>query len=168
MLLSKSPRYDNGDQTDLPDRGFDVLNSKFVLQMVAALSISVAGPAAAHHSFALYDMTKTLSAKAVIKDFHWGAPHSSASFMVKDTAGRDQVLTLQGAAPARMARAGFNPKDMHRGIKVEITWHPLRNGEGGTLMTIKFPDGRIYKDDEYDFTRETQAAPPGAPSGATP
>ena len=168
MLSGKRPRCDGADQTDLSDRGFAVLNSKLVLKTVAGLSIAVAGLATAHHSYALYDMTKTLSAKAVIKDFHWGAPHSSASFMVKDAAGLDQILTLQGAAPARMARAGFNPKDMHRGIKVEIAWHPLRNGAGGTLMTIKFPDGRIYKDDEYDFTREAQAAPPGVPPAILP
>jgi len=144
---------------------------KLFLQTAAVLSIAtLSAPIMAHHSYALYDMTKTLNAKAVIKDFHWGAPHSSASFVIKGADGREEILTLQGAAPARMARAGFDPKDMHRGIKVDITWHPLRSGTtGGTLMTIKFPDGRVYTDDEYDFTRhDAQSAPPGAPPAAQP
>lgn len=151
MLSGKSPRY-----------------SRLVLKMIAVLSMAIAVPAAAHHSFALYDMSKTMSAKAVIKDFHWGAPHSSASFVIKDGSGPGRILTLQGAAPARMMRAGFNPKDMHRGMNVEIAWHPLRNGEGGSLMAIKFPDGRTFKDDEYDFTRENPATPPDAPSAPGP
>jgi Family of unknown function (DUF6152) len=168
MLSGKRPRCNGADQTDLSDGRFDVLNFRLVLKAVAVLSMAVAGPAAAHHSFALYDMTKTLSAKAVIKDFHWGAPHSSASFVIKEGSGPGRVLTLQGAAPGRMKRAGFDPKDMRRGMNVEITWHPLRNGEGGSLMAIKFPDGRTFKDDEYDFTRENPAAPPGDPAATTP
>jgi hypothetical protein len=81
-------------------------------------------------------------------------------------------IAVAGPAPARMMRAGFNPKDMHRGMNVEIAWHPLCNGEGGSLMAIlmaiKFPDGRTFKDDEYDFARENPATPPDAPSASSP
>jgi len=141
------------------------------LRAIAILSIAVVGgPATAHHSFAPYDMTRTLSAPAVIKDFHWGAPHSAASFVIKDADGKEQILTLQGAAPGMMARAGFNPRDMRRGLKVEITWHPLRSGaRGGTLMSMKLPDGRVYKDTEYAFSDEgKQAVAPGAPPAPKP
>ena len=138
---------------------------------IAILSIAVVGgPATAHHSFAPYDMTKTLSAAAVIKDFHWGAPHSAASFVIIDAKGKEQNLTLQGAAPGMMARAGFNPRDMRRGVKVDITWHPLRSGAaGGTLMTMKFPDGKVYADTEYAFSDEgKQSGQPGAPPASKP
>lgn len=144
---------------------------KVFLGAAAALLIAtVGGTATAHHSYALYDMSKTMSSPAVLKDFHWGAPHSSASFVLKGSNGREQILTLQGAAPALMARAGFNPKDLRRGMKVDITWHPLRNGTaGGTLATIKFPDGRVFTDSEYAFSDgEKQSSPPDAPSSARP
>lgn len=136
--------------------------------IAAMLMTAVAYPVAAHHSYAPYDMTTTVSAQATLKDFHWGAPHSSASFNIKGTGGKEQLLTLQGAAPALMARAGFSPKDMRRGLKVEITWHPLRNGTpGGTLALIKFPDGRVFKDSEYDFD-EPAPAQPGTQPPAQP
>lgn len=144
---------------------------EFFLRAAATLLIATVGrPAMAHHSYALYDMSKIMSSPAVLKDFHWGAPHSSASFVLKGGDGREQVLTLQGAAPALMARAGFNPKDLRRGMKVDITWHPLRNGTaGGTLATIKFPDGRVFEDSEYAFTDgEKQSPPSDAPSSARP
>jgi hypothetical protein len=144
---------------------------KLFSSAIAILSITVVGgPATAHHSFAPYDMTRTLSAPAVIKDFHWGAPHSAASFVIKDAEGNGQTLTLQGAAPGMMARAGFNPRDMRRGVKVDITWHPLRSGaRGGTLVTMKFQDGRVYKDTEYAFSDEgKQPVPPGASPAPKP
>jgi hypothetical protein len=112
-------------------------------------------------------MTKMLSTQATIKDFHWGAPHSSASFVIKGTSRKEEILTLQGAAPGRMWQAGFNPKDMRRGTKVEISWHPLRSGTpGGTLATLKFPDGRVFEDTEYKFTDGPPPVP--GPSGAQP
>lgn len=118
--------------------------------LLASLMLVAAGPASAHHSYALYDMTKTLSAKATVKEFYWGAPHSSVSLTLEEDGGEPQYLTLQGAAPISMSKAGFNPKDIRRGMKVEITWHPLRSGKlGGTLASIKFEDGRVFSDNEF-------------------
>lgn len=114
---------------------------------IAVLVMASAAPAWAHHSFAAYDMTKTQTAEATIKEFHWGAPHSSAVFTIKNPDGTTQEITLQGGAPAAMSRAGFQPKDMKRGEKVEIVWHPLRNNSpGGALSSIRFSDGRVFKD----------------------
>lgn len=125
-------------------------NKQFVLALAATALSTFAGTAAAHHSYAPYDMTKTVKAAATIKEFYWGAPHSSASFVIRGEDGQPQNLTLQGAAPNTMLRAGFNPRDMRRGIEVEITWHPMRNGKpGGTLATMKLPDGRVFKDNEF-------------------
>jgi hypothetical protein len=40
------------------------------------------------------------------------------------------------------------------GDQVEIVWHPSRNGNlGGTLSSIKLPDGRTYKDAEFEGAR---------------
>lgn len=143
---------------------------RFLFGLVTAvLIVAGVGPAMAHHSYAPYDMTKTLSAQATLKDFHWGAPHSSATFVIKGKGGKEEILTLQGAAPVLMAKAGFNPKDMRRGLKIEITWHPLRNGTpGGTMATLKFPDGRVFKDSEFDFTDPSPPQPPAQPAAQPP
>lgn len=40
--------------------------------------------------------------------------------------------------------------DFKVGEKVEITWHSTRNGTpGGILSSIKFADGREFKDQEF-------------------
>lgn len=126
--------------------------------ITACLLTAATDSVLAHHSYAPYDMTKTMKADATVKEFYWEAPHSSASFVIKGKDGKPQNLTLQGGAPITIMRAGFHPKDIRRGMKVEITWHPLRNGElGGTLSSMKFEDGRFFKDNEFgDPTPATQ------------
>ena len=117
---------------------------------MSAVSLIASAGVWAHHSYAAYDMTKTLKAAATVKEFYWGAPHSSANFVILGPGGKQQSLTLQGGAPATMMKQGLSPRDIRKGMKVEITWHPLRSGEpGGTLATIKFEDGRVFGDNEF-------------------
>jgi len=54
----------------------------------------------AHHSAAGYDMKKTETAQATIKEFRWGAPHSAAVFTIKGPKGELQELNTSSAAPA--------------------------------------------------------------------
>lgn len=120
-----------------------------------ALAAAIAAPASAHHSGAGYDMKKTYTAQATLKEFRWGAPHSAAVFVIKDKNGKSQEINVATASPGMLTRQGFKPKDFKVGEKVEIAWHPSRNGNlGGTLSSIKLPDGRIFKDAEFEGARD--------------
>ncbi len=142
--------------------------------VLAAATVGAAMPAWAHHSFGGYDMTKTMTAHATIKAFHWGAPHSEAEFLILSQDGKAQQILLQGAAPGAMIKQGFHPKDLRPGDTVTITWHPSRIGSGGQLATILFSDGRVFKDTEGLTFRPQQqpgaapgaGAPPGGPGAA--
>jgi hypothetical protein len=114
------------------------------------LAASWAAPVSAHHSGAGYDMSKTLSASATLKEFRWGAPHSAVVFIIKGADGKPQEVSMGSAAPANFSRQGFKPKDFKVGDKMQITWHPSKNGAiGGTLATITLPDGRKFGDAEF-------------------
>ena len=65
----------------------------------AGLSVILAAPLWAHHSGAGYDMSKTLSADATLKEFRWGAPHSQVVFMIKGADGKFRFddMTEQGS-----------------------------------------------------------------------
>jgi hypothetical protein len=118
--------------------------------MIAGLSVILAAPLWAHHSGAGYDMSKTLSADATLKEFRWGAPHSQVVFMIKGADGKSEEVSMASAAPASFARAGFKPKDFKTGEKMKITWHPSKSGAtGGTLLTITLADGRQFGDPEF-------------------
>lgn len=125
-------------------------NLKLAVRPWLAAMALVAAPAWAHHSAVGYDLTRTVSANATLKEFLWIAPHSSAVFTIVTADGKAQEITLGSAAPNKFAGQGFKPRDFKAGQKVEITWYPTRNGKpGGLLATMKLPDGRVFEDIEF-------------------
>jgi hypothetical protein len=115
------------------------------------LLLAVTPPVSAHHSAAGYDMSKTLSAPATLKEFRWGAPHSTAVFIIKGADGKPAEVTVASATPATFMKQGFKPRDFKPGEKLEITWHPSRSGNiGGSLDSMKLPDGRVFKETEFN------------------
>lgn len=122
---------------------------QFGAALTLAFTVALTFPAAAHHSFAVYDLTQTKTAAGTIKEFNFGAPHSTATFTIMGPDGKSQNLTLQGAAPAALSRAGFKPRDFSKGTQVEISWHPVRTGgPEGAMIMLKLSDGRVFNDEE--------------------
>jgi len=113
--------------------------------LALAISIGLAGamsPAAAHHSFAMFDQTKLLSAKGTVSEFHWTNPHSFVVVEVKDARGSTRY-TLECSSTNMMSRAGWKLSTMNPGDAVGITYYPLRSGQpGGMLKTITLPGGK--------------------------
>jgi hypothetical protein len=144
-------------------RGFVVLTA------VAVVAVLAANPAAAHHSFAMYDMSRTQSASGTIKEFRWGAPHSSVLITIKagDSPARD--LSLLSGSPLAFSKQGFNPKSIKVGDKVQLSWHPNWNGSfGGVVATMKFPNGGLYTESEIAPGVPGAGGPPGAPPAGGP
>jgi hypothetical protein len=133
------------------------------------LAAGLAAPLSAHHSGAGYDMSKTLSAQATLKEFRWGAPHSAAVFIVKGEDGKPQEMTMAAATPSAFTRQGFKPRDFKVGDKMEITWHPSKSGAGGALAGMKLADGRKFGDVEIGLLSggpaDTQAQDAQFPQG---
>jgi hypothetical protein len=114
------------------------------------LAMAITAPVWAHHSAVGYDLSKTLSAEATLKEFRWSSPHSEAIFVIKGPDGKAEDMTVASATPAMFVKQGFKPKDFQIGDKMEISWHPAKSGHlGGMLASMKFPDGRVFKDVEF-------------------
>jgi Family of unknown function (DUF6152) len=148
-----------------------IAKSEFL--MCGILLLVISAPTSAHHSAAGYDMAKTLTAPATIKEFRWGAPHSSAVFVIKGTNGKPEEVTMASAAPGTFMKQGFKPRDFKVGDKVEITWHPSKSGAiGGQLDGMKLPDGRTFKETEFapggplasEAAKQIEATGPAAPA----
>ena len=126
---------------------------------VTAMAAFAASPAFAHHSFNAYDMSKTETASGVLKEFRWGAPHSSLVLVFLDKSGKQQTMSVVSGSPLMFSKQGFAPRDFHRGDKVTLTYHPNTGGGlGGALATLTLPNGRTFKDSE------AATAGPGAPA----
>lgn len=124
--------------------------SAFVVAVLATV------PAAAHHSFAAYDMSKTASLSCTIKEFRWGAPHSSVVVIYKDKAGKPAQMSIISGSPLMFSKQGFKPRDFKSGDAIKLAYHPNVNGTpGGALASLTMKDGRTYSD-----TEASGAAPP--------
>jgi len=135
----------------------------------AILAAGLAAPLSAHHSFAGYDLSKTMTAPATLKEFRWGAPHSMVVFTIKGADGKPQDVTMASASPAALARQGFKPRDFKSGDKMEITWNPSKSGAiGGQLKSMKLPDGRKFNDAEFGPGGPGGQGGPGGPGAGGP
>lgn len=127
------------------------------------VSLLLALPALAHHSFAAYDLSRTITVSGTIKELRWGAPHAALLLVYVDAKGKTVDLMVQSGAPAAFAKQGFNPKNFRPGEKVELAYHPNRNGSlGGAMASLKLPDGRMFKDMEVSDPATGANVPPGA------
>jgi len=109
----------------------------------AALLIGVALPAAAHHSFAIFEHSKTLTLKGTVQSFQWTNPHGYIDLEVVDGPPGIDRYTLELTSINMLRRAGWKSSDVNVGDKVTAIVAPLMNGQhGGLLLELKMEDGR--------------------------
>jgi hypothetical protein len=117
------------------------------LKAVSLTAIALAAfttPAFAHHSFAMFDATKTVTLKGTVKEFEWTNPHSWLRITVSDEkTGKPALWALELSSPARLTTMGMHSDSVHVGDAVSVTFHPMKDGtRGGQFMTAVLPDGK--------------------------
>ena len=133
---------------------FTKLSSLFV-GFIALLI--VATPALAHHGYAAYDMTTTLSVKGTIVSLLMENPHSTIAFDVKDANGNVEHWFSESGNPRNMRADGFTPETVKPGDQVTIYYHPSKNGGHVVVLTkVEFPDGRVIPQHQKDASSAGQ------------
>ena len=114
------------------------------LSLATITAFSLAAPAMAHHSFAMFDAEKTVTISGTVKEFEWVNPHSWLRIMVQDQAsGKELQWALEMGSPGQQAQRGWTPTIVKPGDKVTITLHPLKDGSrGGQLLSAALPNGQ--------------------------
>ncbi len=110
----------------------------------AAASVLAAGSAFAHHSTAMFDMRKNVVLEGTVRRFDWQNPHTWIVFDVPNTSGGVDQYGIEGMSPNYLVRVGWNINTLKPGDKVELTIHPLKDGQkGGFDVSVKFPNGKV-------------------------
>ena len=108
------------------------------------VSATLAGPALAHHSFAMFDRQKEVVLKGVIKTFQWTNPHSFIEMDVISADGKVQPYSIEMNSPNNLTRQGWKSTSLKPGDKVTLTMNPLRDGsDGGLFISVQLADGRV-------------------------
>ena len=114
---------------------------------LAALALAYGAAAAAHHSFAMFDQTKSLPLKGTVHDFQWTNPHAFIDVDVANADGSVDLWKVELNSPNNLKRQGWKSSEMKPGDKVTVVIKPLRDGsKGGLFVSVTLPDGKVMGD----------------------
>ena len=110
--------------------------------LILALMAAASWPVYAHHSFAVYDRTKTLTLKGNVKTFQWTNPHCVIWVLVQpEGGGAPQEWSFETTSPGVLTRSGWTRNSVKPGDRVSVEFSPLRDGShGGGLSSITLLD----------------------------
>ena len=98
-------------------------------------------PVAAHHSFALFDVTKTVALEGTVKKFDWTNPHSWITLEVVGPSKQADEWLIELPPAGVLAREGWNKNYVKVGEKLSVHVNPLKNGgKGGSLESFSFDE----------------------------
>jgi len=103
---------------------------------VGIAALLAIGPAAAHHSFAIFDQTKVLRISGTLKEFELVNPHAWLHVNVTNDAGQTLMWSFEGGSVAQLVQLGWKRENFRPGGQVEVLFRPMRDGSrGGQLMS---------------------------------
>jgi Family of unknown function (DUF6152) len=114
-----------------------------LLACLAIACATIAFPAAAHHSFAVWDMSKSIEFEGVVETVKLRNPHMAMTLVQTKPDGTKETINFTEGAPANMmVRMGLKPEDIAAGTKIKAIGAPRRdNAAEYFLKAIILPDG---------------------------
>lgn len=114
------------------------------LRGLAVVLLCVSGQVFAHHSFAAFDLTKTVVIQGELTVVKFTNPHSWFEVKVVDAQGKTELWRVEGLSPQQLFSKGLPRSAMKVGDKVTMTVNPLRSGEvGGSMVSVTLADGTV-------------------------
>ena len=113
------------------------------IAMLGALAAAM--PAAAHHSFAMFDQKKIMTLEGTVHEFQWTNPHA---FIELDVQGGGKTIrwSIELNSPNNLKRQGWNRTALKAGDKVTLRMNPLRDGHpGGLFLDVRLPGGKVLE-----------------------
>jgi uncharacterized protein DUF6152 len=118
------------------------------LKAISLAAIAVAAftaPVVAHHSFAMFDETKTVTLSGTVKEFEWTNPHAWLRVTVTDEkTGKSVLWAYELSSPARLITMGMSANSVKFGDVVSVTFHPMKDGtRAGRFLGATLPNGKV-------------------------
>lgn len=111
--------------------------------------LALAGPAQAHHSFAMFDPQRSLTLQGTVREFQWTNPHCFIQLLVQTPDGPVE-WSLEMNSPGASMREGWRRNMLNAGDQITVVIHPVRDGTpGGQVLKVTdqrgnpIPDRRV-------------------------
>ena len=110
------------------------------------LVIALASIAAAHHSAAPFDTTKSKTISGAVNKVQWTNPHTWVWVDVPNAKGGVDTWGIEGMSPNYLERRGWSKNTLKPGDKVSVYIRPLKDGSnGGMFVQATLASGKIMK-----------------------
>jgi hypothetical protein len=97
----------------------------------------------AHHSFAVFDHSQTVTVTGTVTRFQWTNPHGFLEMDYRAADGSTKHYTIELTSINMLSRAGWTSRSVKAGETVKAMVAPLLSGEpGGLLLEVTLGDGR--------------------------
>ena len=113
---------------------------------VVILGLTGAGAryAAAHHSYAAFDISTQKTISGTVSKVNWTNPHTWVWLDVPNEQGSVDTWGIEGMSPNYLARRGWTRDTIKVGDKLTVTIRPARDGsKGGMWVSGKRPNGEV-------------------------
>jgi len=123
-------------------------------------------PASAHHSAAVFDMSKQISVHGTVRKWLWANPHSWLYLDAAKAGAPQDIWGFEAGSTGALARSGWNAADLNPGDQVTVFASPERDGGNiGLLSQVRLASGRVLGSAAGPPPGSSPGAPPGAPPG---
>jgi hypothetical protein len=113
---------------------------------LASVLVLLAGPALGHHSYSMFDGSKTRTVSGVLAKVEWSNPHVFVWMYVpnpKAATGYD-LYAFENGSTNVLARRGWSATTLKAGEKLSVDYWPLKDGRtGGFFKKATHEDGRV-------------------------
>ena len=117
------------------------MNQKTILFAAALAAVPLSLPVMAHHSYAMFEMERTVALEGRIVQFTWQNPHAGVEIDAR-VDGNWERWAIEMTSPNNLIQQGFRRSSMKQGDVVTMQIHPLRSGsKGGSFQAVRFEDG---------------------------
>src|SRR5262245_33168583 len=109
--------------------------------LAAAVVLSSASPAIAHHSNAAFDSAQTISLEGVVTRYEWANPHVYLWIAARSADGKTVEWEIEGQPPAMLRRLGWSQDTLAVGDAIQAVGNPSRNPKQSRILLVSLKRG---------------------------
>ena len=119
------------------------MRSMPLLPVFAAIAALLAAqPLLAHHSATMFDDSRTVELKGMVKELQWSNPHIWLQIVVEEK-GVAREWSIEGGSPNTLSRRGWRATTFKPGDTVTVRVNPMKDGTAaGLFVGARFADGQ--------------------------